>query len=195
MREGGEVAMNGAAEAATVVRLPRLGRFVLRCRNKAVDVAGDEYGVALPRQACRATLAGSRAALWLGPDEWLLLLPESEAQNCAAALTRALAGLPHSLVDVSHRQVGLEITGPQAATVLNAGCPLDFDQAVFPVGMCTRTVLGKAEIVLWRFAGQRFRLEVAPSFAAYVLGLLQPGLREFATGRVAGDDSGGAPSP
>ncbi|HEV2551617.1 MAG TPA: sarcosine oxidase subunit gamma family protein [Stellaceae bacterium] len=168
--------------AAAIVRLPRRGRFIFRGRADALKAAGVAYGVALPRQACRAAFAGSRAALWLGPDEWLLLLPEGEAENCAAALTRALAGLPHSLVDVGHRQVGLEIAGPPAATVLNAGCPLDLDGAVFPVGMCTRTVLGKAEIVLWRVAEQCFRIEVAQSFAAYVLGLLNEALREFATG-------------
>ena len=38
----------------------------------------------------------------------------------------------------------------------------------FPVGMCTRTVLGKAEVVLWRTDAQAFRLEVWRSFAPYV---------------------------
>ena len=38
--------------------------------------------------------------------------------------------------------------------------------------MCTRTVFAKAEIVLWRRAEQRFHLEVARSFAAYVHELL-----------------------
>lgn len=186
MREGGNDgtfgAVSGVPKAATIVPLRRLGRFVFRGRHKAIDAAGGAYGVALPRLACRAALAGSHAALWLGPDEWLLLMPESEAENCAALLTQALAGLPHSLVDISHRQVGLEVAGPEAATVLNAGCPLDLDRAVFPVGMCTRTLLGKAEIVLWRVAEERFRLEVSQSFAAYALGLLHETSREFATG-------------
>jgi sarcosine oxidase, subunit gamma len=180
MREGEDAARSSAAEATSIVRLPRLGRFVFRGRPEAVEAVDGAYGLALPRQACRAALAASRAALWLGPDEWLLLLPESEVGDCAAALTRALAGLPHSLVDVSHRHIGFEVAGPQAATALNAGCPLDLDGAVFPVGMCTRTVLGKAEIVLWRVAEQRFRIEVAPSFAAYLLGLMREALREFA---------------
>lgn len=182
MGEGGTLPDSGAQETATVVRLPRLGRFIFRGRPEAVEAVGSAYGLALPRQACRAALAGTRVALWLGPDEWLLLLPESEAENCAAALTRALAGLPHSLVDISHRHVGLEVAGPRAATVLNAGCPLDLDRAVFPIGMCTRTLLGKAEIALWRTAERCFRIEVGQSFAAYVVSLLREALREFAAG-------------
>jgi sarcosine oxidase subunit gamma len=34
--------------------------------------------------------------------------------------------------------------------------------------MCTRTVLGKAEVLLWRTDAQAFRLEVWRSFAPYV---------------------------
>jgi sarcosine oxidase subunit gamma len=79
-----------------------------------------------------------------------------------------LAHLRHSLVDVSHRQGGYQLQGPQATTLLAAGCPLDLDESAFPIGMCTRTVLAKAEVVLWRRAQQTFHLEVARSFVAYV---------------------------
>jgi len=51
---------------------------------------------------------------------------------------------------------------------LAAGCPLDLDESAFPIGMCTRTVLAKAEVVLWRRAQQTFHLELARSFVAYV---------------------------
>jgi sarcosine oxidase subunit gamma len=34
--------------------------------------------------------------------------------------------------------------------------------------MCTRTMLAKAEIVLWRTGSLEFRVEVWRSFAAYV---------------------------
>jgi sarcosine oxidase, subunit gamma len=143
-------------------------RYILR-GGAAVRAAADAAaGVALPAEACRAATRGERAALWLGPDEWLLIASETEAAGLASALQRALASLPHSLVDVSHRQGACELSGPRAATLLSAGCPLDLDESAFPTGMCTRTVLAKAEVVLWRKAPQRFHLEVARSFIAYV---------------------------
>ena len=37
--------------------------------------------------------------------------------------------------------------------------------------MCTRTVFGKAEIVLWRIAPEVFHLDVARSFVPYVWAL------------------------
>ncbi|MBV8784036.1 MAG: sarcosine oxidase subunit gamma family protein [Gammaproteobacteria bacterium] len=137
--------------------------------------AAESLGLPLPAQACRAGSAGERAALWLGPDEWLLIAPERD--GCMAALRRALAALDHSLVDVSHRQVGLTVAGPTAALLLASGCPLDLDAAAFPVGMCTRTVLAKTEVVLWRTAPETFRIEVWRSFAPYLADYLTEAAR------------------
>ncbi len=133
-------------------------------------VAGEALGFSLPVDACRAAVGAASAALWLGPDETLLLLPDGSRQ---AALAEALAGLPHSLVDVSHRQVALEVSGPDAEVRLAVGCPLDLHPSAFPVGMCTRTVFAKCEIVLWRKDADLFHIEVWRSFRAYVAGLLE----------------------
>ena len=76
-------------------------------------------------------------------------------------------------VDVGHRQVALLVTGAQAEELLNAGCPLDLHVSQFPVGACTRTLLGKTEIVLWRRGAEQFHVEVARSFAFYAWTFLE----------------------
>ena len=125
-------------------------------------------------EACRATVQGTRASLWLGPDEYLLLdfAPVEPEAATLAGLEGALAGIPHALVDISHRQIALRVRGPHAELILRGACPLDLDAAEFPVGMCTRTVLAKAEIVLWRTREDVFHVEVWRSFAGYVAGVL-----------------------
>jgi sarcosine oxidase subunit gamma len=148
-------------------------RFIFRGPAEAARLCGRAFGCDLPFEACRAKLAGERAALWLGPDEWLLLSNDAdETAALLAAIEAGLVGMPHSLVDVSHRQVGVEVSGLGAATLINAGCPLDLDLRAFPIGMSTRTVLAKADITLWRLAEDRFRIEVARSFSPYLLGFL-----------------------
>lgn len=142
-------------------------RYILRGGSDVRAAAEQALGVHVPGNPCRAFVSGERAVLWLGPDEWLLIAPQASAA-IAAPLAAALKGLPHSLVDVSHRQSALSVTGPKATTLLAAGCPLDLDADAFPVGMCTRTMLAKAEIVLWRTGVEEFRLEVWRSFVAYV---------------------------
>jgi sarcosine oxidase subunit gamma len=39
--------------------------------------------------------------------------------------------------------------------------------------MCTRTLFGKAEVLLWRRAAEEYHLEVGRSFAEYIRGCLR----------------------
>ena len=153
--------------------LPEATRFILQCGKEARDAAGRGFGLAMPEAACRAESAAGRAALWLGPDERLLLAPAGMEGSLAGELESALGGLPHSLVDVSHRQAALSVSGPQARDLLASGCPLDLDPEAFPVGMCTRTLFGKAEALLWRRSAEEYHLEIGRSFAGYALGWLR----------------------
>jgi sarcosine oxidase, subunit gamma len=148
--------------------LPPATRYILRGGPDMRATAEGAFGVVIPSHACRASAKDGRAALWLGPDEWLLIAPEAANAATASALGAALEGRPHSLVDVSHRQTAFTVSGPDAPLLLGSGCPLDLDESAFPVDMCTRTMLAKAEVVLWRTAPQAFRVEVWRSFAAYV---------------------------
>lgn len=161
---GGSTRLIAAAPAA---------RFVLRARGPAIAAAAPALGTPLPVVACRAAVAGDLAALWLGPDEWLLLAPAAEGEALHARLAAALNGVGHALTDIGHRQGAMLLSGAQAAAALNAGCPLDFDPEAFPVGMCTRTVLARAEIVLWRTGAQAFRIEAGRSFLPYVWRFLE----------------------
>jgi sarcosine oxidase subunit gamma len=157
----------------TLQWLPPATRFILQCGKEAREKAGMAFGLPMPEAACRAQSAAGRSALWLGPDERLLLAPDGAEESLAATLGAALAGLPHSLVNVSHRQVALCVAGPGARDWLASGCPLDLDEGAFPVGMCTRTVMAKAEIVLWRRSSEEYHLETGRSFADYVFGWLR----------------------
>jgi sarcosine oxidase subunit gamma len=152
--------------ADLMTHAPTVARHVLRGRLEALAAAEGALGFALPREACRSASLNGTHALWLGPDEWLLLsAPEA---GLGDRLEAAMGAHPHSLVEVTDRQIGLVVGGPEAEAVLSVGCPLDLDQAAFPVGMCTRTVLSKAEIVLWRTGPETFHLEVWRSFSAYL---------------------------
>jgi len=157
----------------TLRLLPPATRFILQCGRDARDRAGVAFGLPMPEAACRAESASGRAALWLGPDERLLLAPDGMGDAIVGALEAALTAHPHSLVDVSHRQAALRIAGPRASDLLASGCPLDLDPAAFPVGMCTRTILARAEVVLWRLSPEEYHLETGRSFSGYVLGWLR----------------------
>ena len=153
--------------------VPPAMRFILHADARARAAAATVWGAGFSEEACRAIVGDSRATLWLGPDEYLLLGADEAAQDSAAqALEHALDDIPHALVNVGHRQFALEVSGPHAATILSGGCPLDLDIGEFPVGMCTRTLFAKADIVLWRTAADAFHVEMWRSFGDYVRALL-----------------------
>ena len=165
--------------SVTVTVLPPATRLAVRAGEAAVDALATAFGIALPREPCRASTKGARAALWLGPDEWLLIAPDGEAAVLAAWMAEALGQEPASIVEVSDRNIAIEVTGARAGEAINAFNALDLHIDAFPVGMCTRTLFGKAEIVLWRTAAATFRVEVWRSFAPYVLGCLEEAGREY----------------
>ena len=152
--------------------LPPGTRLSFRGGADAIAAASKVLGLELPTTACRASVSGERAALWLGPDEYLLFAPEADGTALISALATGLSGIAHSVVDVSHRQSGLRIKGTHAAWILESACPLDLDESQFPVGMCTRTIYEKCEITLWRKATHDFHIEVWRSYTEYVTSLL-----------------------
>jgi sarcosine oxidase, subunit gamma len=165
--------------AAWLRACPESARLSLRGNAAVRAAASRAFAVELPSAVNRAATQAQRAALCLGPDEHWLLAPAAELEAIREALSSALAALPHSLVDVSHRQAAFEVVGPHAEWLLNSGCPLDLALRSFPVGMCTRTVFFKAEVMLWRTAAESFRVEVWRSFAPYCLDMLREVAREI----------------
>ncbi len=175
MRQGPLDRLAGAQAASLAAELsvaPSRAKFSLRCCPETAAAAGQAFGLALPREACRAAVTGDRAALWLGPDEWLLFSAQADADAIAGELEGALGGTHHSLLDVSHRSCGCTVQGPQATTLINHGCPLDLSHMAFPVGMCTRTLFEKAAIILWRTDPHRYHVEIERSFAPYIWNML-----------------------
>ena len=152
------------ADAAVQIQaLPLVLREVLRMRIalRPLDI---------PINTC-TNLDGATVAR-LGPDEWLVLEKKLELP----AQTETFV----SRVDISHRHVAFEVKGQQARDVLNTACPLDLHHEAFPPGSATRTILGKAEIVLLHQGGAlAYRVECGRSFAPYVSDLLREAAKDY----------------
>ncbi|GGK42506.1 sarcosine oxidase subunit gamma [Salinarimonas ramus] len=155
-------------KGTAIAPLPPRARLSLRLRPAEAARIGSVAGLPLDRPIGTFAAHDERRALRLGPDEWLVSGPADETDELGARIAGDLAGIVHALVDVSHRNCGLAVSGAQAEAALNAGCPLDLSLAAFPVGAATRTLLGKAEILLVRVDAACFEVECWRSFAEYV---------------------------
>lgn len=165
-----------SAASVRLTVLPPAHRVSLRAPAASVEALSKALGLALPQKPKTSVSKGSRTALWLGPDEWLVIDDGTKDPLEACAGVAAL----HSAVGVSHRNVAISVTGDGAENTISSGCPQDLSLNAFPVGACSRTILGKAEIVLLRTGEDAFRVECWRSFSDYVLAFLTDAARDAA---------------
>jgi sarcosine oxidase, subunit gamma len=111
---------------------------------------------------------GPRAALWLGPDEWMILGPPRTGRSIVAELEGALDGLDRAVVDLTSNRVALELAGPDRFELLSRGCPIDLHPFVWTAGRCAQTLLAKTQIILHERA-ETTGILVRTSFASYLL--------------------------
>ena len=151
-----------AADEAVTARL----RAVIGTRPPTAPntVAGDLTGI---------------HALWLGPDEWLVVGPPTAEEELERRLRGALDVAHGSVVDVSANRTILELSGLRARAVLEGGCSIDLHPRAFGPNRCAQTLLGRANVILQQLTDEPlYRIFVRPSFAVYLAtwltGALEP---------------------
>jgi sarcosine oxidase subunit gamma len=125
------------------------------------------------------------AALWLAPEEWLIVGPADSATagreaTLAGTLRVALAGLHAAVTDVSEARTIITVSGPRARDLLAKGTPLDLHPREFGPGRCAQTGLVGANVTL-RQTDDRpsYEIHVLNSFADYLWTWLEGGCREY----------------
>lgn len=161
-----------------VEELPWAPRFSLRVRSANRAALAGALGLELPTAVGQRATSGGAEVLCLGPDEWTVLAPEAAALVAASA--SAYPQIPHSLVEISDREITLRISGAQALTALTTGCPRDIE--AMPLGTGARTLFDTATVILCRDDRQEFRMDVWRSFLPHVRALLDQVMVELKSG-------------
>ena len=175
----------GEADGVTLAEAPARARLNLRLDPEdaaAVAAVGAVLGTALPLVPNTASTADGRAALWLGPDEWLLCAPAADGAALADALGTALDGRHHSLTDVSAMYATLALSGANARTVLMKGCRLDLHARAFTPDACMQTALARAQAILHMTDDQTYEITVRNSFSVYLATWLLDAMAEYGPG-------------
>ena len=138
---------------------------------------GAALGVDLPMRPNTVGSApgGVRRALWLGPDEWLIVDADGTAEAILATLLGAFEGAPGAVVDVSANRTMLRLAGPSAREILETGCSIDLHPRAFAPGRCAQTTIARTSAILVEVepsddagGGPDYRLLARPSFAGYL---------------------------
>ncbi len=131
--------------------------------------AAGVLGFALPTEPNTVSDGGGLLALWLGPDEWLIVTPPDRQAELARSLEEALGGVFASVTDVTGGQTVIRLSGAAARDVLAKGCTLDLHPSLFGPGRCAQTLVAKANAAI-RYVDDApsFDLIVRRSFAEYL---------------------------
>ena len=162
---------------------PFLGH--LNLRGNPADLAflqGVErvLGFGLPLKPNTVAESRELAALWLGPDEWLLLTPPDREGAIAQALRDSLGTVFLAIVDISSGQTVINIRGNLAREVLAKGCSLDLHPRHFYPGRCAQTHIAKATVLIRQQDDTpSFDLVVRRSFAEYLALWLKDSAQEY----------------
>ncbi|MCK0150893.1 sarcosine oxidase subunit gamma [Marivita sp. S6314] len=171
-----QLALGGASfqGLAKIEELPGQGMVTLRADldDKAVVAAvKDVFDVDMP--GLRGTsLDGANGALWMSPDEALLLCSYDEAQAKADALADKLSGAHALVVNVSDARSVFKLTGGLLREVLAKLAPVDMAPGAFEPGQVRRTRLAQVAAAFWMDDAYSARVVCFRSVADYMFGIL-----------------------
>ena len=156
---------------AKIREIGPLGMITLRAKP---DVAGlaeaikAAVGTGVPARR-EIEVAGDRAAGWMGPDEYLLILPYDQTAAALAAISAALKGAHHLAVAVSDARAVFRVEGAKADQVLAKLSPVDF--ATLAPKELRRTRAAQVAAAFWKDEGG-YTVVCFRSVAGYMMGLL-----------------------
>jgi sarcosine oxidase, subunit gamma len=174
-----------AAAGAGVTLAERPHRCQVNLRGNPIDpgftsAVRQATGLGLPTAANTVTGAGDLAALWLGPDEWLLVGPAGRETDLVAGLRQALGTQHAAVTDVSEARTVIAVMGHRARDLLAKGTSIDLHPRAFGPGRCAQTALAAANVTLRQLDdGPTYELHVLNSFADYLWRWLEGGAQEY----------------
>jgi len=131
----------------------------------------------------RSSESNGCAALWIGPDQWLLASERESARKlidrCAARLGETL----HLAVDVTAALHCVRLSGSRTRTLLAMGSGLDWSNAATPAGYSSRTRLAQIPAIVHVLEANRIDVYVDRSHREYIerwveRSMMDPLLRE-----------------
>lgn len=142
--------------------------------------ARNALGYALPVEANTVSAGSSSRALWLGPNEWLVVAPLGESAGLAGALRGALGGQHAAVNEIGDARMVISLKGKNSREVIMKGCPLDLHPGTFGPMRCAQSRLAKANVIIEQRDDQpSYDLYVMRSFARYLWQWLEDAGREY----------------
>ncbi len=140
---------------------------------------GKNLNMILPTEANTSTTSDKLTAIWLSPDEWMIVsneLVNKDTNNYELkemlfnSISKTTLG---AVVDVTDQFVQLEFKGENVYEIFSAGSPFNFNEFKEKKGSTTQTVLNHVDVILHHKDENILNLFVRRSFAEHLFSWIE----------------------
>ena len=156
-------------EIAPVMKINLRGK-----KREFLTNVGKNLNMILPTEANSSTTSDKLTAIWLSPDEWMIVsndLVNKDINNYELkemlfnSISKTTLG---AVVDVTDQFVQLELKGENVYEIFSAGSPFNFNEFKEKKGSTTQTVLNHVDVILQHKDENIVNLFVRRSFAEHL---------------------------
>lgn len=142
--------------------------LILKGDRIAQNRFSEVLGMDIPLIANTATVHDTYSVLWLGPEEWLLIVPEGDEDHIASELSYDTVDGGAVAIIVSDHYGIITIQGSETAEVLAQACGIDMHPQEFSIGQCCRCAFARTTAIVRPLDSQgTYELIVESSYAQY----------------------------
>ena len=135
---------------------------------------GKNLNMILPTEANTSSTSDKLTAIWLSPDEWMIISNElSNKDTNISKLNEMLFNRISktnlgAVVDITDQFVQLELKGKNIYEIFSSGCPFNFNKFKEKKGSTAQTVLNHIDVILHHKEENTVNLFVRRSFAEHL---------------------------
>ena len=150
-------------------------KLIIRGKTKDfITTIGKNLNMILPIEANTSTLGQTLTALWLSPDEWLLVSNEtiSEKTNTYEVEDNLINNISKvnlgAITDVSDQFVMINIKGSKVFDLFATGSPFNFNEFKNKKGSVVQTILSHIDVIIHLTEINSVNLFVRRSFSEHL---------------------------
>ena len=150
-------------------------KLIIRGKTKEfITAIGKNLNIILPTEANTSTLGEALTALWLSPDEWMLISNKavSEDTNTYEVENNLINNISKinlgAVTDVSDQFVMINIKGNRVFDLFATGSPFNFNEFKNKKGSVIQTILSHIDVIIHLTEINEVNLYVRRSFSEHL---------------------------
>ena len=156
----------------------------LNVRGKSRDfltTIGKNINMILPIEANTSSSSNNYTAIWLSPDEWMIVSNNTvDRENNNYKIEELLFNKISktklgAVTDVSDQFVMFNLKGEKIFDLLSTGCPFDFNKFKTKKGAVTQTLLAQIDVIIYFKEINSVSLFVRRSFSEHLMSWINDG--------------------